>query len=283
MNEIDPTRATDLRVRRATFVSATAAAAGAATVGLGLAQDQLGKPHPPVVAENDPVIVVERPVLQTNSGTIDAYAATPHDATALTPGVVLVMHIWGVDTSIRDVVRRFAKSGFAAIAPDLYGRFGAPSGDGATDFSAFRPFAQRLERPEVAGDIQTAAMWLRTRHAQARFGVMGFCMGGTIALRQAIDNAAIFAADAVWYGNPAGLDPSAIKIPIVGSYGARDTSIPADTVRTFAKALTVPNDIAIYADAGHAFFDDQRPSYVSDSAQDAWRRTLAFFNKYLRA
>lgn len=284
MKEIDPTHSTDPKVRRATFVGVTAAAAaGSAVLGTAFAQSDFGKPHPPIVSENDPAIVVEHVELQTADGAIPAYAATPKGATATTPGVVVVMAIWGVDTSIRDVVRRFAKAGFAAIAPDLYSRLGAPSGDGATDFSVFPPFAQKLQRPQTASDLKAAAQWLKARHSGARLGVTGFCMGGTIALRQAIDNADVFSADAVWYGKVADIDPAAIHMPMLGNYGERDTGIPADGVRAFQAKLQVPNDIVIYADAGHAFFDDQRRSYVPDAAEDAWRRTLAFFTKYLKA
>ena len=192
------------------------------------------------------------------------------------------MHIWGVDTSIRDFARRLAKAGFAAIAPDLFGRMSAPSGDGATDFSIFRPFAQKLAREQTAGDLRSAAQWLKARQPGAKLGVLGFCMGGTIALRQTADNPTAFAAVASFYGNIAGIDPAAVAIPIVGSYGERDTSIPADGVRAFAKSLHVPNDIVEYAGAGHAFMDDQRSSYVPDAAEDAWRRTVAFLTKYLK-
>jgi carboxymethylenebutenolidase len=284
MKVIDPTNSTDPSVRRSTFLgAAAAAAAGTATIGPAFAQTMLAKPHPPLVPEDDPSISVARVSLESAAGAIPAYAAMPRNATATTPAVVVTMHIWGVDTSVRDFIRRLAKAGYAAIGPDLYGRMSAPSGDGATDFSLFRPFAQKLDRPQVASDLRAGAQWLKTRQAQARVAVTGFCMGGTLALRQAIDNPDIFSAAGIWYGNPTGIDPAAVNMPVLGSYGGRDTSIPGDTVRAFRKGLHVPNDIVIYADAGHAFFDDQRSSYVADAAEDSWRRALAFFAKYLKA
>jgi carboxymethylenebutenolidase len=283
VKEIDPTRSTDPNYPRATFLGASAAAAaGTATLGPAFAQSALGKPHPPLVPEDDPAISTQRLQLQTAGGAIPAYAAVPRNASATTPGVVVVMHIWGVDTSIRDVARRLAKAGFSAIAPDLYGRLNAPAGDGATDFSAFRPFAQKLQRDQTASDLRTGAQWIQSRQSAAKIAVLGFCMGGAIALRQTADNASTFAACAPFYGAVAGIDPATVTIPIVGSYGQRDTSIPADAVRAFAQALHVPNDIVEYADAGHAFMDDQRSSYVADAAEDAWRRTVAFLTKYLK-
>jgi carboxymethylenebutenolidase len=110
---------------------------------------------------------------------------------------------------------------------------------------------------------------------------MGFCMGGHIALVVAAETKNRFAAVCPFYGSPDGVDPHAIAIPVCGSYGARDKGIPADEVRAFAASLTVPNDVRIYDEAGHAFFDDQRPSYVASAAADAWARTIAFFTKYL--
>jgi carboxymethylenebutenolidase len=284
MKEIDPTNSTRLDVRRSTFLGATAAAAaGTATLGPAFAQSALGKPHPPLVPEDDPNISVEHVRLESAAGAIPAYAALPRNATATTPAIVVTMHIWGVDVSIRDFIRRLAKAGFGAIGPDLYGRMGAPSGDGATDFSAFRPFASKLDRPQVASDLRSGAQWLKTRQTSARVAITGFCMGGAIALRQTTDNADIFAAAGAWYGNPEGIDPAAVTMPVLGSYGGRDTSIPAEKVHAFQKGLHVPNDIVIYDDAGHAFFDDQRSSYVADAAEDSWRRALPFFTKYLQA
>lgn len=285
MPEIDPMASPDPRVNRGTFVGLTGAAMSAAVLGHAGAQETLGKPHPPIVPENDPSISVEHVEIRRPDIAMPAYYAQPRNATASAPGIVVVMHAWGVDESIRDVVRRFAKAGFAAIAPDLFARYDAPSGDGQSDFAAFRPFVEKLSAAaaQVDGDVRAAGLWLKSAHPQGKVGVTGFCMGGGIALRQAVVNDDVFSADAPWYGRVSGIDASKIHIPIAGNYGERDTGIPADTVRAFRSALRVPNDIAIYPTAGHAFFDDQRASYVAPAAQDAWRRTIAFFTKYLKS
>jgi carboxymethylenebutenolidase len=283
-SEIDPTLGPSERLNRRTFVGASAAAAAVAgATPVSLAQEAtLGRSHPPIVAENDPAISVDQVKLQRSDVALPAYAAWPTaPSVSPPPSVVVIMHVWGVDTSIRDVVRRYAKAGFAAIAPDLYARFGAPSGDGATDYTIFRPYAKRLDRNEYAGDIGAAALWLAHKFPGTKIGITGFCMGGRIAMLAAIDDAGTFSVVAPFYGPLTDVDPKAIHIPLCGSYGARDTGIPAESVREFVASLTVPNDVRIYDEAGHAFFDDQRASYVASAASDAWKRTLACFEKYL--
>ncbi|MFY9664070.1 MAG: dienelactone hydrolase family protein [Candidatus Cybelea sp.] len=280
--EIDPTAPASEDLKRSVFVGISAAATLAASSAAASAQEPLGQPHPPLVAENDPAITVEHVKLERPNAVIPAYAAWPAAAGPGTPSIVVIMHIWGVDTSIRDVVRRYAKAGFAAIAPDLYARYGAPSGDGSTDYTIFRPYAKQLDRTIYAGDIRAAALWLSTKFPGTKIGLTGFCMGGHIAWNAALDDANLFSVVAPFYGAVDGVDPKAIAIPVCGSFGGRDTGIPAADVRAFAAALTVPNDVRVYDEAGHAFFDDQRASYVASAAADAWKRTLACFDKYLR-
>jgi carboxymethylenebutenolidase len=282
--EIDPTQAASEKLNRRAFVgvsAATAAVAGATPAALA-AQPTLGEPHAPLVPEGSPEMVAAHVQLQRPDIALPAYTAEPSgpQPSSGRPSVVVIMHVWGVDTSIRDVVRRLASAGFPAIAPDLYGRFGAPSGDGATDYTIFRPYAQRLDRTQYAGDIRAAATWLKNRYLQ-KVGIIGFCMGGRITLLQTIDNADVFSAACPFYGPLTDVDPARVGVPVCGSYGARDKGIPAADVRAFWSALKVPNDLKIYDNAGHAFFDDQRPSYVASAAEDAWTRVLAFLHKYL--
>lgn len=303
----DPTIPMDANLSRGAFVaiSTSAAAVGGAATLAGaapvLAADgTLGQTHPPLIAEDDPGIVVERPHLDRPGGAIDAYAAYPRDAAKTTPGVVVVPHIWGVDTSIRDVVRRFAKAGYVAIAPNIFARLDFPNGDGATNFTLFSPLAQKLVDDQVDGDIAAGADWIRSHAGVApsvrppKIGVNGFCMGGTIALRASVDSPQ-FDAAAVWYGKIRQATSilgrateislaytDKVLMPVVGSFGGRDTSIPRDDVTALQARLKVPNDLKIYDEAGHAFFDDQRQSYVASAADDGWSRTLAWFAKYLR-
>jgi len=300
----DPTRATSLALGRRVFVglSAGATAAGAAFAAAIAQGTDLGKPHPPLVASDDPAIDAARPQISYGSRTLDSYYAAPRHAGPATPAVVVVQAIWGIDAQLRDVVRRFAKAGYIAIAPDLYTGLGAPNGDGATDFAPFREVAQKLSDDIVDADIAVAADFVRQgAHSRARLkiGVTGFCMGGGIALRQTVDNASSFAAASVFYGKvrygttdnkgaitPIALDyANAIGVPLAGSWGERDTSILAADVRALDSKLTAlgkPHDLRVYDGAGHAFFDDTRDTYVAAAAADAWTRTLAWFSEHLK-
>jgi len=284
----DPGKQTNPEFNRRVFVGigAGAAAVGSTIAGVLAQGEGFGQPHPPIVPETDPTIRIEHPDFLAG---ITAYAAIPKNATASTPGVVLVQHIWGVDATIRDDVRRFAKEGFVAIAPDLFSRMHAPLGDAQTDYTIFLPYAQKLDARQNTLDLEAAAAWIRKRagvasdHRPPKVGITGFCMGGTIALQQTWKNPKPFDAAAIWYGDVKDQNAAAIAIPIEGNYGARDNGIPAAAVQEFAAKLKVPHDIKVYDEAGHGFFDDTRSSYVASAAADAWSRTLAFFRKYLSA
>jgi carboxymethylenebutenolidase len=292
---MDPENQTSVSFNRKAFVGISAgAAAVVGTIAHALAQaSELGKPHPPIVSETDPAITVEHVTLTRPDVAMDAYAAYPKRVTATTPGVVVIQHIWGVDATIRDTVRRYAKEGFIAIAPDLFVRSHPPSGDGLTDFTVFRPAAGALKDDVVHGDALAAHDWIRTKAARSKIGITGFCMGGGIVLKQVIGTND-YAAASMFYGDvrpgTKQADPttpetfaytSKITTPLMGSFGARDTGIKADDVRAMFATLTAPHDVRVYDEAGHAFFDDTRSSYVASAASDAWTRTLGWFHKYL--
>jgi len=299
----DPTRSTNPALKRRLFVGISAGMATLAGPAAALAADafDLGKPHPPLVSEDDPAIVVAKPALQSSPGrTIESYYAAPKNASAATPGVVVVMHVWGVDAQIRDTVRRYAKAGYRAIAPNLYTGLGAPNGDNMTDFEPFRPMLGKLADDVVDADLAAGAAYLvAAGNGRARkLGVTGFCMGGSITLRQTVDHPDIYSAASVFYGkvrygttgNNGTVTPIAlsyadeIKAAVLGSWGERDTSILGDDVRALDRRLSelrLAHDLKVYDSAGHGFFDDTRSSYDAFAAEDAWKRTLSWFSRYL--
>ena len=237
------------------------------------------------VREDDPAIAASDVRLE-GAGfgeSIRGYAARPREARADTPGIVVVHHLWGVDTQIRDVVRRFAKEGFIAIAPALYSRFDAPSGDGATDNTPFLPIAQQMaDQRAYAGDITAAREWLRAQSPNGKVGILGFCLGGTLVFEQLIDSHD-FDAAVVFYGDPNAGAGARITTPVLGIFGELDTIIAIQDAQTLFAEIPAPHDLRIYANAGHAFFDDTRARYVPDAADDAWQRTLAWFEERLKS
>lgn len=219
--------------------------------------------------------------IERENAPMRTYVVSPKNATESTPTVVLAMHLYGLDRCMREAAQRFADAGFSVAVPDLYARFDAPDGDVETDYKTFVPIAQKLNVATVDPDIRAAAAWLKDAHPKTKTAIAGFCMGGVMAMhRSTREYADIFTAAAVWYG-AIRVDPNAVAIPVVGSYGSNDNGIPVDDVIAFRHALKVPNDIAMYPNAGHAFCDDTRPAYEKNAADDSWQRSLAFLHDYL--
>lgn len=293
---LDPNSLTSMTFKRKSFVglgAGAALAAAGASAGSAQGAGDLGKPHPPIVAPDDPAIAVQSVKLVRPDVTLDAYAAWPKALATSTPGIVMVHHIWGVDSTIRDDVRRYAKAGYICIAANLFARSNAPSGDGTSDIALFRPAAGALTDDVVMGDLLAARSWVAAKAAQAKIGITGFCMGGGIALKQLIGTTA-YSAASIFYGDvrpgtprdaPTTADTFAytakITAAVRGNYGERDTSIAAADVRSMFDRLKPPHEVNIYPEAGHAFFDDTRASYVPTVAADAWTKTLAWFGTHL--
>ena len=118
-------------------------------------------------------------------------------------------------------------------------------------------------------------------------GVVGFCMGGGLALMTALADAGVGNVGAVapFYGQPLSPEQAAqVQAPVLGLYGADDGGIPVSAVQAMQDALTaadVANEFQIYAGAPHAFFNDTRDSYRPEAAADAWARLLTWFGEYL--
>jgi carboxymethylenebutenolidase len=226
-------------------------------------------------------VVAAHVVIDRDGEPLPAYYAAPRSATADTPSIVMAMHLTGVDAQQRDTARRFAAEGFATVVPDLYARFGAPDGDVEADYRAFLPFTKMLAFETVDPDIRAAMDWLRAKHPRTRTAIVGFCMGGVMAVRRAHGYADVFAAAAIWYGRVSDVDPATIDIPLVASFGSADHGIPLESVRAFATGLTVPNDVKTYEGAAHAFCDQRGDAYDEAAAEDSWRRSIAFLRAHV--
>jgi len=189
---------------------------------------------------------------------------------------------------IRSIAERLAEAGYLSIAPALFHRLGAPTAP-YDDFAAVIPAISSLTAEGIAMDIDAALNELTRRGFQPKsIGIVGFCMGGAIALHTATRG--VVGAAVTFYGGGVttgrfGLEPlvdlaPALKAPWLGLYGDLDGSILVDQVeelRLQAAKASVPTQIVRYENAGHGFHCDVRADYEADAASDAWARCLSWF------
>jgi carboxymethylenebutenolidase len=231
--------------------------------------------------------------LTVGGATIPGYDARPERAGRY-PIVVAVSGFTGLSEHHKDVVRRFAKEGFYAIAPELFHREGGMQGK---NFQEMGQIAGKVTRAQYLGDIRAATDFAKSQSwARAdRIGVTGFCGGGALTLHFTAENPEVNAA-VPWYGHLQRTYPDApgvnafsliekIKVPVLGLYGDADSGIPVDDVKRFEGELKKRNpnvEFVLYPGAPHAFFSDDRPQvYKKEAADDAWKRCVAFFTKHL--
>lgn len=217
---------------------------------------------------------------ETDTGPTRAYLASPGQGSG--PGVVVIQEWWGLVDHIRDVCDRFASEGFVALAPDLY------DGETAQDDEEANRKMQELEVHDAALDIASAIGYLlaEDRVVGDRVGVIGYCMGGSLAL-VAGDRAAgkVAAVDSYygvfWYGDP---ELDAIDCPVVMRVGTEDEWISREKIDELADHVRDAGAdvrVEMYDGAGHAFFNDDDDSHHPEAAEAAWRDTLSFFREHL--
>jgi len=217
---------------------------------------------------------------KSNGRTDTGYLAIPENGSG--PGVIVIQEWWGLVEHIKDVCERFASEGFVALAPDLYHGKTTKSPDEAGKLM------MSLRIDEAEKDISGAIEYLLDHEATTggKVGVVGFCMGGALALYTATKNAKVGAC-VVFYGGHPNVKPDLPKLesPVLSISGDKDKSVTPEVVHGLEqqmKSLGKQVDVIIYPGADHAFFNDTRPTvYVPEAAADAWQRTIDFFSKHL--
>jgi carboxymethylenebutenolidase len=219
--------------------------------------------------------------LKNGATAFEGYLVKPK-GTGPFPGVVVVMEWWGLNDQIRGVADRLAGEGYVAIVPDLY------HGKVATDPEKAHELMRGVEEPAALGDLDAGVDYLRSlpEVGKGKIGSVGFCMGGGYALRLALKREDLAAA-VMFYGAPE-TDRAALAraaCPVLGLFGEEDQGIPREKVEAMAKGLQEVGkgaEIKIYPHAGHAFFNETRPSYSPQAADDAWKKTTTFFRTHLK-
>jgi carboxymethylenebutenolidase len=203
-------------------------------------------------------------------------------------GVVVVQEAFGITPHIEDVCQRLADVGWLAVAPHVFHRTGDPVLP-YDDFSQVAPHFQALTPEDILADVDSALAYIDDAGFPAdTAGIVGFCMGGTVALTVAVERqvgaAVSFYGGGVVkgrFGFPALVDSAPrLRAPWLGLYGDRDKGIPVEDVERLREAATqaeVPTDVVRYAHAGHGFNRDGSPDHVEAAAADAWARTLDWF------
>lgn len=207
-------------------------------------------------------------------------------------GVIVVQEAFGVNDHIEDIGRRLADVGWLAVAPHLFHRSGDPK-LGYDDFSLVMPHMKALSADGILADIDSALEHLaKVGIGSRRTGVIGFCMGGNIALvtaaRRDVGAAVTFYGGGVAEGRfgfrPLIEEAAELRAPWLGLFGDLDQGIPVadvERLRVAAASSGQPTEIVRYPDAGHGFNCDRRPSYHEASATDAWARALTWLDHYL--
>lgn len=229
-------------------------------------------------------------------GDMPAYRAMPAVGGNF-PVVLVVQEIFGVHEHIKDICRRLAKSGFFAIAPELYARQGDPAK--VPDINALlTDIVAKVPDAQVMGDLDACVAYAKStgKAETARLGITGFCWGGRIVWLYAAHNP-MLKAGVAWYGRLQG-DVSAInpkraidlvgslKAPVLGLYGGQDGGIPLSSVAAMQEALSRGSPAArrskfvVFPDAPHAFHADYRPSYRKAAAEEGWVLALDWFKTH---
>src|SRR5262245_25168398 len=217
------------------------------------------------------------------NGSIKGYLVRPANASGKLPAVLVVHENRGLNPHIEDIARRFGVANFMAFAPDGLTTVGGYPGDDEKGGELFG----KVDRAKMTEDFVAAATWLKNRpDCTGKIGATGFCFGGGIANTLAVRMGADLAAAVPFYGGPPmAADVPKIKAAVLVHHGEKDTRL-AMTWPDYDKQLTeakVTHEGYIYPEAGHGFNNDATPERYNKAAADqAWQRTVAWFNKYVR-
>jgi carboxymethylenebutenolidase len=226
---------------------------------------------------------------------IEAYLARPVGSGQF-GSVVVIHHMPGYDSATKEITRKFAAYGYAALMPNLYHRE-AP-GASPDDAAAIARANGGVPDERLVGDVGGAAEHLRSLPgSNGKVGVIGYCSGGrqsflaacSLQLEAAVDCYGACVVNAPPDGMPLKVVPIVglskdLSCPLLGLFGANDQyPAPAETAE-LSRVLTdldKPHEFHTYENAGHAFFSINRPAYRVEAANDGWEKIWDFYGRYL--
>ena len=210
---------------------------------------------------------------------LGAYRADPSGPAR--GGIVVIQEIFGVNHHIRAVCDRLAGEGYAAVAPALFDRQqpNFESGYSPDEIASARKFVANPDWGAMMRDTQAA---IDAAKKDGPVGIIGFCMGGTIAFLSAAKLNGLSAAIGYYGGQIAKNADEKPKVPTQLHFGEKDASIPMSDVEAIKQKRGADCEIYVYPDAGHGFHCDERGSYNEAAAKVAWRRSIAFLQTNLK-
>jgi carboxymethylenebutenolidase len=209
---------------------------------------------------------------------LGAYRADP--ATAPKAAVVVIQEIFGVNHHIRAVCDRLASEGYVAIAPAIFDRVepNFTSGYSPDEVAVARKFVANPDWPAMLRDTQAAIDAVKD---VGPVGIIGFCLGGSIAYAAATKLSGLSAAIGYYGGAIVRFADDKPTVPTQLHFGEKDPGIPLADVETI-KTKRPEIEIHVYPGAQHGFHCDERASYDKTSADIAWPRSLGFFARHLK-
>jgi carboxymethylenebutenolidase len=219
-------------------------------------------------------------------GKVKAYVAMPRKFKGKLPGVLVIHENRGLNEHIEDVARRAAlggdQGGYLAIAPDgLSVAGGAPA-----DQEAARDLFGKQDPARIAADVLAGVPWLAANPlCDGKIGAVGFCYGGGLALRAAVDAEGVDAAVCFYGRQLSAEETQRLKVPVLLHYAGADERVNAGIAefRTALDAVGAPYSLNMYPGTQHGFHNDSSAArYNEPAAKLAWSRTLEFFDTYLK-
>lgn len=208
---------------------------------------------------------------------LGAYRADPTGPAKA--ALVVVQEIFGVNHHIRNVCDRYASEGYVAVAPSIFDRIEPNFQSGYTpdEVAVARKFVANPNWEAMLRDVQAA---IDSVKGVGPVGIVGFCLGGSVAFVAATKLSGLRAAVGYYGGAIARFADDTPKVPTLLHFGEKDTGIPQSDVAAI-RAKRPDVEIHVYPGAQHGFSCDERASYDKASADLAGERTLGFFAKHL--
>lgn len=204
------------------------------------------------------------------------------------PGIVMIPEIFGINTPLRETAARYAAEGFSVLLLDIFWRLrrGIELGYDQESYKEAFALHAAFDYPTAVTDVQSAITWLRGRpECNGRVGLVGFCLGGTMAYLAAARTDVDAAVG--YYGTRIQLfleDGPKIAKPLILHFGDRDHTTPPELLGKILTAVEGNENVEshVHPDVGHAFANHRRADTYDEAAtKTADARTFAFFRKFL--